>query len=943
MASTASTALAQTAQWTGAVDDDWFEPGNWDTGAVPDDSTYAEMAGGAVVISGGAAEPYSFTAGPGATVTVTGAGSSLTALEPYLEGGTLTIENGGSFATNRSFFFGSGELLVTGPGSSFTVDDASLVDLVMGRGAGDVVVRVEDAGRITTHRSMIGEGQNGSLATSLEATVTGSGSIWDAGIFFGVGGTDAMDATLTIEDGGLMIADGGAIGNGGLGTALVTGAGSELRVTDYALQLGTEFNYGGLGDGFLTIADGGLVAANSLVVGSAAGATGALHLDGTAGAEGVLFVGSLQGGSGDGSVEFDGGILRAMAHNDNFISRFDDGDLVIQSLGIIDSNGFTVGARSSLSGPGALEKTGAGTLFLTADNTYAGGTTITAGTLQLGDGGTSGWILGDVINDGVLAFNRSDAVTFGGTVTGTGGIHQIGTGTTTLTADNSALAGVSQVHDGVLSVDDLLGGTMEVVGGRLQGTGQVGGTTNFAGGTIAPGNSIGTLTVAGNYLGNGGTLEIETVLGDDNAATDLLIVTGDTSGSTNVRVINVGGAGAQTNEGIKIIDVGGLSGGDFTLLGSYTFEGDPAVVGGAYAYRLYKGGVSTPADGDWYLRSALLDSGMPSGPLYQPGAPVYEAYAAALQGLNGLDTLQQRVGNRSWTNGVVDPSTLPDHAEASRGIWGRIIASHLSVDPKSSTTRADYQVKTWRLQFGADTQVYSGEAGDLIGGLSAHYGTISGDVSSIFGNGSISSTGHGVGGSLTWYGSGGFYLDGQTNLTWYDSDLASSIVATRLVSGNGGFGYALGVEAGQQIALGPNWLVTPQAQLIYSVVDYDDFTDTFGAAVSLTDGDDLEIRLGISADYQNAWTDEAGRISRIHAYGIVNLHRDLFPEARSDLAGVRLISTQENLWGGLGLGGTYNWNNGRYALRGQATVNTSLANFGGSYAVTGTAGLTMRF
>ena len=60
-------------------------------------------------------------------------------------------------------------------------------------------------------------------------------------------------------------------------------------------------------------------------------------------------------------------------------------------------------------------------------------------------------------------------------------------------------------------------------------------------------------------------------------------------------------------EGIKIVDVAGASGGNFTLLGDYVFHGDQAVVGGAYAYRLYKNGVTTPTDGDWYLRSSLVD------------------------------------------------------------------------------------------------------------------------------------------------------------------------------------------------------------------------------------------------------------------------------------------------------------------------------------------------
>lgn len=171
-----------------------------------------------------------------------------------------------------------------------------------------------------------------------------------------------------------------------------------------------------------------------------------------------------------------------------------------------------------------MTKDGLGTLTLTGANTYGGGTTITAGTLQLGNGGTTGSIQGNVANSGILAFNRSDVVTFGGTIAGTGGVRQVGTGQTILDVDNSGLSGVSGVYNGILSVNGILGGSMEVVGGRLQGIGKVGGTTNFAGGTIAPGNSIGTLTVAGNYVGAGGILEIETVLGDDSSATDKLLV-----------------------------------------------------------------------------------------------------------------------------------------------------------------------------------------------------------------------------------------------------------------------------------------------------------------------------------------------------------------------------------------------------------------------------------
>lgn len=367
------------------------------------------------------------------------------------------------------------------------------------------------------------------------------------------------------------------------------------------------------------------------------------------------------------------------------------------------------------------------------------------------------------------------------------------------------------------------------------------------------------------------------------------------------------------------------------------------MVAGAYAYRLYKGGVSTPADGDWYLRSALIDGGTPTGPLYQAGAPVYETYAMALQGFNELETLQQRVGNRSWMAVMVETGALPETTGTNSGTWGRIITRHTSMEAKVSTTGAGLDVDIWQMQAGADQQLYVGEAGNLVGGLSARYGTIAGDVTSVFGNGSIKSTGYGLGGSLTWYGSGGFYLDAQANLTWYDSALGSSTTATGLVSGNGGFGYAIGLEAGQQVQLNHRWSVTPQAQLAYSDVRYDRFTDVYGAAVSLAEADDLIIRLGLSADYKDAWTDETDQTSRLHAYGIANLYYNMLPDSRTGLDGVELVNTQDNLWGGLGLGGTYSWGDGKYALHGQAGVNTSLVNFSNSYSLAGTVGLTVRF
>ena len=88
-----------------------------------------------------------------------------------------------------------------------------------------------------------------------------------------------------------------------------------------------------------------------------------------------------------------------------------------------------------------------GALMLTGDNTYTGGTTISAGTLQLGHGGTAGGIVGDVTDNGTLAFDRSDTMTFAGVISGSGGMAQIGTGTTILTALNT-YAGSTDISAG---------------------------------------------------------------------------------------------------------------------------------------------------------------------------------------------------------------------------------------------------------------------------------------------------------------------------------------------------------------------------------------------------------------------------------------------------------------------------------------------------------------
>ncbi|PRD40345.1 autotransporter outer membrane beta-barrel domain-containing protein, partial [Phyllobacterium phragmitis] len=119
----------------------------------------------------------------------------------------------------------------------------------------------------------------------------------------------------------------------------------------------------------------------------------------------------------------------------------------------------------------------------------------------------------------------------------------------------------------------------------------------------------------------------------------------------------------------------------------------------------------------------------------------------------------------------------------------------------------------------------------------------------------------------------GLYLDGQAQVSWYDSDLGSHTAHRTLADGNDAFGYALSLEAGKRFAIDPRWTITPQAQLTWSQVDFDGFTDPFDAAVSHDKSDSFKGRLGLSADYGHAWRDDQGQLTRANVYAIANLHQ----------------------------------------------------------------------
>ena len=196
----------------------------------------------------------------------------------------------------------------------------------------------------------------------------------------------------------------------------------------------------------------------------------------------------------------------------------------------------------------------------------------------------------------------------------------------------------------------------------------------------------------GVYVSDGGTLALDTVLnagGPAASMSDVLVVDSTlvSGGPTSILINNVGGTGAWTvGNGILLVDVlndANSAANAFTL-------GNGPLYAGAYQYALYHGGVGGDMnDGDWYLRSTYL-----------PSVPIEEAYPQILLGLNGLPSLQQRVGNRSWSGPretvfCKDASKNykcevsgeqagyyagggKDNLEGS-GLWARIEGNHTSV------------------------------------------------------------------------------------------------------------------------------------------------------------------------------------------------------------------------------------------------------------------------
>ncbi|OZI42565.1 hypothetical protein CEK29_12535 [Bordetella genomosp. 5] len=228
----------------------------------------------------------------------------------------------------------------------------------------------------------------------------------------------------------------------------------------------------------------------------------------------------------------------------------------------------------SVTNTGTLQKAGAGVLTLTG--TSSGNWDLLQGMLVADAGRFQGNVSIDPV--GLLRFEQTGTATYAGQISGAGNFSKTGSGAVTLTGDSSAFAGNTRVEAGRLNVGTsaggALGGTITVAsGGTLGGSGTVGTTVLLDGARIAPGNSIGTLTVAGDLtFAPKSVYEVEA--DPDSSDSDRIDVTGHTTLDGSVLHVGAGGDFGVRRE--------------YTILTSGTLAGQFKTVQSNFAYLVPK-------------------------------------------------------------------------------------------------------------------------------------------------------------------------------------------------------------------------------------------------------------------------------------------------------------------------------------------------------------------
>jgi fibronectin-binding autotransporter adhesin len=592
--------------------------------------------------------------------------------------GTSGVVNNGVLAFNRSaaadidnVISGSGSVSVTGTGrirfnASNTYGGGTVVtngtvevaaDAGLGLASGGLTLdggALITAGSFASGRAVVLNSGGGGIEAGTGTALTLNGVISGTG-------TLSLNGSGTVVLGAVNTYTGDTIVNGGvLSVAADSGLGSTA---------GTLFLNGG---GLTTTAT--FSTARSIVLQSdtdfrpAGGTT--LTVAGTVtGGSGLAMSGAgtlvLTGTNSYGTTTINSGTLQV---GDGVNTGTLGSGGVVNNAALVFNNPGTSLVAGEISGTGTLTQAGTGTTVLQADNSYTGLTTITAGTLQVGNNGTTGTLgTANVVNDGALVFARSDGLTVNNLISGTGSVAQNGGGTLTLAADNT-YSGGTFLNAGVLQVSSnarlgALSGGLTFAGGTLATTASFTSarsiTLNTGNGSFAPaaGTTLaltGPISGAGGLIMNGaGRLELsagntyqlgtgivsgvlaisaDSALGDAAGVLQMtggaLVTTADISMTRSVGLLNATAAlrpdtGTTLTLSGAISDLGPPAGfvmdgaGTLVLTGTNTYSGTTTISSGTL--RVGAGGATgTLGSGDVVNNAALVFNR--TGALTVPGA-----------------------------------------------------------------------------------------------------------------------------------------------------------------------------------------------------------------------------------------------------------------------------------------------------------------------------------
>lgn len=350
-----------------------------------------------------------------------------------------------------------------------------------------------------------------------------------------------------------------------------------------------------------------------------------------------------------------------------------------------------------------------------------------------------------------------------------------------------------------------------------------------------------TLKIAGDYVGEGGTLVFNGALAGDDSPVDTIEVAGSASGTGKVQVHNLGGKGDLTSpHGITLITIEG----DSTL----TLSQDGRIVAGAYDYVLLR----DPDSRRFYLQSTAgeypIPPDVPIGPLVRPEAGAYMAASLA------ANLAEMRLHDRAGESHYVDPLT-GEVKETS--MWMRQTGTHAHFRSAGETLRT--HMTGGVTQLGGDIIRRSGE-GDVRANFglfgTALYAKSSTRSTLSSHSADTSSDGYTVGVYATLFnGQGerldqGGYLDLWAQYAWLDHEIRPKELATEEVDADG---IIASVEAGWTFQLGTtgkntshavDWSLQPQFQAIYEGVKLDEHVETEGTRVEMTGEGNIKTRLG---------------------------------------------------------------------------------------------------